>query len=706
MGIVDEAIGTKANKRSIVDEALTSTAIVGQEEDGFIGNVWEDFKSRGRNIINEGMTPIRQNVLTEGPQKILRMAGEAGGFVADVGMEGVKSAYGMLVPNVAKRGITAVGKYLAGTDIGKAQIETAKDIGGIYSKAKLVAPESMKNIEAGLNIAGGGATLKMGKPLVSLGKEGVAVAGDVGRIVNRKSVESLETLKDAVIKKGISKGIRPTVVGKRSSGQIAKYHRQAKEAVETIVNEFPDKIPKNLDEFSQVITETKKRIYDKYSNITKAAGKANVNVNISGAKRELQSIAAATNTPLSVKNAAKRTLKEISAYDDIIDPSKAEDLVTHLNALSKPFWANPNPYQQPMAAMFERAARNVRGSINEAIQSFGGEEYVSLKKAHGALQSIEKDVAHRNIVASRANAKNLFDLVDVASSAEFATGIMTLNPVSIVKAGVIKTSKEYLKRQNNPDRIIDKMFSKVKKIEDRKVMAGQPQGASLRSSTMKRADELLSTTKAKAEGKLSPSVDAPLQYPPVVSKTMRMPEDVSKLNEAEIIRLIDEKRAARSSAELPVLRERTINLPRDIEKSNALDRLIAKKEAAPWNETARLERQAGTPILESAPTPEPTIRSAVDYDRVILPAIMNAFKGKLPTWVEDRLQYLRTVSPASWTADDQLMIRRLQKSIPTGKGYIPRPSESGVWKLSIEKLEGNRSGKTVKLVKRKTIKGK
>jgi hypothetical protein len=69
------------------------------------------------------------------------------------------------------------------------------------------------------------------------------------------------------------------------------------------------------------------------------------------------------------------------------------------------------------------------------------------------------------------------------------------------------------------------------------------------------------------------------------------------------------------------------------------------------------------PTLISGPPEDMTIRAAIEADAAILPSIMNQLKGKLPTWVEDRLMYLRSVSRASWTADDWMMIRKLSDQI-------------------------------------------
>jgi hypothetical protein len=106
-----------------------------------------------------------------------------------------------------------------------------------------------------------------------------------------------------------------------------------------------------------------------------------------------------------------------------------------------------------------------------------------------------------------------------------------------------------------------------------------------------------------------------------------------------------------------------------------------------------LSRQAPPTIIEGGATPQ-TLRP-VDVDTVILPSMMNQLKGKIPTWVEDRMNYLRTVTPAHWTADDWMMLRRLDAQIKgenpvTGSGIFTPESYAGK-RAEVDKILGNNS---------------
>ncbi len=259
--------------------------------------------------------------------------------------------------------LTDLAKSIVGTDVGKAQLATGQDVKTLADRFPQTT-ETLGKMAAATNlIPAAGAVRKLGPALL----EGELIGSDLLGLATRKTAAQLEVKAGEVIEKGIDKGIRPTVVGKRNAGQIAKYYDNAKTAVKTIISEFPDQMPKTLDEFSTVIKDTKKKIYEKYNAISTAAGEAGVMTDLNGTRGELAGIIEAPNTPRSVKVAASKALREISGYDAAITPAMAEDLVAHINTLTKPFWNNPNPSDATYTTMLERVSSNVRKATSDAI---------------------------------------------------------------------------------------------------------------------------------------------------------------------------------------------------------------------------------------------------------------------------------------------------------------------------------------------------
>ena len=81
-----------------------------------------------------------------------------------------------------------------------------------------------------------------------------------------------------VVRRGIEKGVRPSVSGKSTFGQFGKYLERSEDAVKAIISEKPNlefigesgeiikgELPKNLRQFSQAIDQTKKKVFETYN---------------------------------------------------------------------------------------------------------------------------------------------------------------------------------------------------------------------------------------------------------------------------------------------------------------------------------------------------------------------------------------------------------------------------------------------------------
>jgi len=450
---------------------------------GFFSNVLGDLKKRLSNIYTEGMTPIKENVLTEAPQKILRMAGEVGGFGYDILNEGAKGIYNTLTSDLTKQTLAETGDYWKDAPIIREQIETAKGIGSAYRRAKEISPESMKNIEAGINLTGLPILKGIGTVGMAAGKEGIGVAEDLWKMSRELTPGGAEKELDKVITKGIEKGIRPTVVGKKNIGQIKQYAERAKTAVKEIIgckddlaltdiegNVVKGKLPQSLKQFSEAIDQTKKGIFRQYDDLTKVAGEQGATVNLKPAIKELEDIAGKSTlqdlNPEVVKYAETRAtaLTERGSYTT----EEAQDAITQLNKSLEAYYKNPSYENATKAGVDAVLANNIRKSLDAVIENATGGGYQELKNSYGALKTIEKEVAHRAIVDARKNIKGLVDFTDIYTSGELVAGILTLNPGMVVKGTMWKGVQQYIKAINNPNRIIKNMFSDAENIIKRR----------------------------------------------------------------------------------------------------------------------------------------------------------------------------------------------------------------------------------------------
>jgi hypothetical protein len=97
-----------------------------------------------------------------------------------------------------------------------------------------------------------------------------------------------------------------------------------------------------------------------------------------------------------------------------------------------------------------------------------------LKRSYGALKTIEKDVVHRSIVDARKNVKGLIDFSNMATASEFVGGVMSANPAMLGSAAAIQGTKWYLKRLNDPNRMVKNMFDEVGTLMEKRAKASAP----------------------------------------------------------------------------------------------------------------------------------------------------------------------------------------------------------------------------------------
>jgi len=290
------------------------------------------------------------------------------------------------------------------------------------------------------------------------------------------------------IEDGINKGIRPTVAGKQTAGQRAAYMDRAKSAVETIADNkerlvFKDKdgstvageLPKNLDQFSQAIAQTKKQIFDEYDSMAKTADSGGTNfVDATRAAGELSGIVNNKNlqtfSPETVQYATSRM--EALKNRGEMSLSESQDAIALLNQSLKAYYKDPSPATHGRAMVDELIANNLRKMQDDAITNGAGPGYQALKNKYGALSTIEKEVNQRAVVDARKNTAGLADFSDIFTAGQVVDGLLTGNPVGVARGLVGKGVAGAIKSINNPNRHIKTMFKKVDQVK-----SAQPKNA-------------------------------------------------------------------------------------------------------------------------------------------------------------------------------------------------------------------------------------
>lgn len=460
--ISDNAVPWEDYAAKNVETQRPNAAAQPQEE-----SFWGDLKNAGSKFVEGISRPEPSAVRSFSPTigAALNVAGNAGNLLTNVAGAGIRSAYRAL-PKTAQEGIGSVGKMIADNPI----VDLAKTA---YGQMPQDVRNDLGNIAGIANIV----PMAMGaKALSPVAKEAVNIGRDALTLARTTNPAAIENQIGNVVRKNIDKAIRPTVVGKRNAAQIQDYYDRANTAVKTIVDNKNDlmfsdaegigTIPKNLNQFSEAIDQTKKSVFRKYDDMKMAAGESGAQVNLSPVVKELEGV---VNNPVLndlhpgvVQYASKRM--EALSLRDKYSTSEAQDAITHLNKSLESFYKNPSYETANRAGVDAIIVNNIRKSLDNVIENTAGEGYQGLKNTYGALKSIEKEVAHRAIVDARKNAKGLIDLTDIYTSGELVGGLLTMNPAMMTKGGIGFGIRKMHNVLNNPNRYVDKMFSGVDKL--------------------------------------------------------------------------------------------------------------------------------------------------------------------------------------------------------------------------------------------------
>lgn len=292
--------------------------------------------------------------------------------------------------------------------------------------------------------------------------------------------QTLSTNSYAKNKELFIKWVKPTVKGKQNITDYNKFVDDGLEGVVSIVRnkenlkfindigeESIGKLPKNLSEFSDAISQTKKKLYSEYDALAKSAGEDGAFVSTEWIINELKQLE--NNRTLRLANPGidgiitnmKKGLEEIGN----LTVEEAQTFSQHLNQNLKAFYKNWNANDIGRSTVEALVNNNLKKAIDESIENALGkwEQYSSLKKQYGQLRNIEEEVAKRALVDQRKNTKNLFDLTDIYSANQVIDSLANLNPIGLVKWGATSLIKNWYKKLNDPNVQIQKLFENIDK---------------------------------------------------------------------------------------------------------------------------------------------------------------------------------------------------------------------------------------------------
>jgi len=458
--IFAEAARNPPQPPSFTDRVADSLAKRGSN----IAKNWTDTQSQYRPGEQENIGES----FAKSPGRIFRTAGQIAGGVNDVVAEGAKSLYQTFVPQGAQDLVSDIGTGIMQSAPMKAAMPY---IGGAvegYENLKKSYPQDVGNLEAALNIAGVVPVGMVGARAPAAAK--MAATTIKGAVTPPVTKQTIDKTIDKVIEHGIKKGVKPSVSGKSDAKLIKRYYDSAKIAVRDIVDYAPTPLSKSEDvltDFTNAVRDTKIKLHEQYGTMAREAGEAGATVDLSPVINDIKTMAVDANLQRLHPEISKKLMDMAERWAEMptqVSPVEAEDLIARINNETRGYWKDPN--MQSTVAINERMAQQLRRQTKEAVERYRGPGYADLRKRYGAQLALEKEVAHREVVAGRRPPYGFFDLANIPAAAEFVGALATGNAWNVGKAGVMLAVKKKMQRANDPSNIIRKMFKDVEMLND------------------------------------------------------------------------------------------------------------------------------------------------------------------------------------------------------------------------------------------------
>ena len=294
------------------------------------------------------------------------------------------------------------------------------------------------------------------------------------------------------VKKGISKGVRPTVTGKKTYPQEKAYYAKATEGVAEIVRNKDSLVyeldngeivkgglPKSLNEFSQAISQMKQRLFNEWDNMMKRSEGKGMVVDEKPLYDILDPILKDRTMKVGQNKNIRSEARELkSDFETIISeegrirPSEAQKFLTQWNDMLDSYYKNRGgDFTSKQAVLYSELSKALRGALDDAITSSEGKGYLDFRSRYGALKTIENEVGQRRIVDSRQGKSGFFDVTSAPMKAHAMMNLLKGDPTSAMALyGTEAIVRKYVKNQNNPNKIVTKMFEDVDaKLNPKKV---------------------------------------------------------------------------------------------------------------------------------------------------------------------------------------------------------------------------------------------
>lgn len=282
------------------------------------------------------------------------------------------------------------------------------------------------------------------------------------------------------VDKPFAKAVRPSLKRKTAAG-LARSKQVAREGIESIVDNkenlrFIDDItgevlegqlPKNLNQTSQAVSQTKTRIFSRYSKLREEAGAGGKTISTDPVIKELQKkiddwVTKTANRPL-VKY-AQQWIDDLRAKGTLT-LQEADDLAKTMNVNLDTFFKGRNPLGSVTSGVDEIIRRQMNTGLDDVVKATTGEAFRALKQKYSALRSIEDDIAKAAKREFQQGGGLVGEAATAAAAAEIAGGVVTGRVDLAIRGLFLKAAASVNRFLNKPSRAIEKIFREVEKIK-------------------------------------------------------------------------------------------------------------------------------------------------------------------------------------------------------------------------------------------------
>jgi hypothetical protein len=293
-----------------------------------------------------------------------------------------------------------------------------------------------------------------------------------------------------IVNDNFDKAIKPSTTRGKVNANPEQYNKHKIEGVKAIAEnknnlEFIDKdgniiegaLPETVAEARQALYKTEADLFKEYDAIQKKAGKEAGSISdLSSISKELDTIS--KNKPLNDAHpeVASYAINKSDTYrGKKYTTQDLQDAIAIYNKSLEAFNKNPSYEMAQKAGIDALVVNNMRKLLRDAIERTTGDEYQAIKNKYGSLKAIEKDVNRASNRIANQPTSGLIDFTDILTANHVLHGLVSMQPGYIAGGMAGGIAKKMIKRSNNADLRIKKMFKEVdKQINKRNKIINPP----------------------------------------------------------------------------------------------------------------------------------------------------------------------------------------------------------------------------------------